>query len=247
MKVAICDDDPKDLDEYESLLNNTLMSVQVVAYSNGKQMLFELSSPEAMPDVIYLDVNMPDMSGIEVAKELRNRKYEGEIIFLTKSEEYWKSAFNVHAYQYIVKDDCTKKRFSEIFTEAIVRSRLQNDERILFTNGGEVASMLIRDIRYFEVTNRIVKVYYQDKIFEFYSPLSKLAEELSEQNFLRIHGSYLVYVPYIKLNFRSLSMKNKEIVLKDNTRLPIGRTYAAQVKEAFFDINKRTMKNENNT
>lgn len=223
MIIAICDDNESERQYYynkiSKLIKKESTDIEVQLYSNGIQVLFEFDSKENMPDILYLDIYMPDMSGIEVADRLRARGFDGEIIFLTQSDNHWQPAFDVHAYHYIVKNSCSDERFETILLNVINSITEKNEECILFNSCGETLSVKLRDIYYFEVKGRIVNVVYSDGIFEFYSSLSKLEEQLSTRNFIRIHRSYLVSKNYVvKAYYNS-------VILKDNTKLPVGRAY----------------------
>ncbi len=231
MIIAVCDDNEKERHEcsnkIESMLKDEHTNIDIRLYSNGKQMLFEFDSDENMPDILFLDILMPDMSGIEVANRLRTRGFDGEIIFLTQSENYWKPAFDVHAYHYIVKNDCTEEKFHAILNDAVKTVLEKNEDCILFSSCGETLSIRLRDIYYFEVRGRIIVVFYTGGSFEFYSSLSKLEEQLSNRNFIRIHRSYLVSVSYIAKAFYN------SVILKNNTKLPVGRAYKNIVSKMF--------------
>ena len=85
----------------------------------------------------------------------------------------------------------------------------------------------IEDILYFSVSNRIVNVIYyekgQQKVFEFYSSLSKLSEKLDDKEFMRIHSSYIVSRKYVtSINTRRVEMINGDII-------PVGKTYREKI------------------
>lgn len=232
MKIAVCDDNIEERDGYirrlTRLAESLSMPISVVPYDNGKQMLFAISDPAQVPEVIYLDINMPDMSGVDVAQMLRTRNYNGEIVFLTCSENYWKPAFDVHAYQYIVKGDCSEKKFASVFYSVVKAVSDKNEEYMLFSSCGEVVSIPVKDIRYFEVINRIITVHHNNGDFEFYSTLSKLEEQLSNRGFIRVHKSYLV--PGVQIAAATYRL----VMLKDNTQIPVGRAYQKNLR-AFFN------------
>ena len=229
IKIVVCDDNVKEQQEYikklEQLKTTIDVPVEIIPYKNGKQMLFELETPKNIPEIIYLDINMPDISGIDVAGELRNRNFKGEIVFLTRSDKHWQSAFDLRAFNYIVKDDCSEKRFSDIFHSLTSIVLEKNSEYMLFSSCGEVVTVAMNTIQYFEVIRNVVTVHYTGSKFEFYSTLGKLEEQLAGRGFVRIHKSYLISIYQIsRFTFN-------EVLLKDNTRLPVGRMYYKSLKE----------------
>ncbi len=231
MIIAICDDNKAEINKYcnkiTNILKNDFTNIIIQTYTSGKQMLFEFDSKEKIPDILFLDIFMPDMSGVEVANQLRTKNFNGEIIFLTQSEDYWQPAFDVHAYHYILKNDCSEEKFGEILQDAVKTVLEKNEDYILFSSYGETLSIRLRDIYYFEVRGRIIVVFYSEGSFEFYSSLSKLEEQLSQRNFVRIHRSYLVSENYVVKFFYN------SVILKNNTKLPVGRTYKNIVSKMF--------------
>lgn len=231
MIIAICDDDDKNREYYHNklskILKSTELDIKIQTYSDGRQLLFEFDKNENIPDIIFLDIYMPKIDGIEVANKLRLMRFDGEIIFLTKSDSYWQNAFDVHAYHYIVKDNCPDEKFNSIVDNVIKSVIDKNEDYILFNSCGKNLSIKIKDILYFEVTKRIVNVVYLEGTFEFYSTLSKLEEQLFSRNFIRIHKSYLVSKNYI------VKIYHNYVVLKDNTKLPLGRTYKNIINQTF--------------
>ncbi len=231
MIIAVCDDNETEINKYcdkiTNILKNDFTNINIQRYTSGKQMLFEFDSKENIPDILFLDIFMPDISGVEVANQLRVKGFDGEIIFLTRSENYWQPAFDVHAYHYIIKNDCSEEKFAIILRNAVKTVLEKNEDCILFSSYGETLSIRLRDIYYFEVRGRIIVVYYSEGSFEFYSTLSRLEEQLSQRNFVRIHRSYLVSENYIAKAFYN------SVILKNNTKLPVGRAYKNIVSKMF--------------
>ncbi len=231
MIIAICDDDVQDRKKYYkkiSVISKEMnLNIDIQSYSNGNQLLFELDEKENLPDILYLDILMPNIDGLRLAEQLRSIGFDGEIIFLTLSDQYWSNAFDIHAYHYLLKENCSDNKFKEVFQNA-VQAVLEKNEDYLFLNScGTSLAIKIKDIYYFEVIGRIVSVYYLNGKFEFYSALSKLEEQLISRNFVRIHKSYLVSKEYITKVYQDI------VVLKNDIKLPIGRKYKNTVNENF--------------
>ena len=132
-------------------------------------------------------------------------------------------AFDVEALHYIVKNQTTDKKFEEIFLKAIERSKRRSVETLSLSCAGEYRNIPISSVRYFEVQNRIVTVYYREldeiKSFEFYAKLSQIEESLYGRGFVRIHRAYLVAEKQIQ------KRTQREVRLLDGTILPVGKTY----------------------
>ena len=90
---------------------------------------------------------------------------------------------------------------------------------------GETRNIPLTDILYFEVIRRIITVHYGSEAFEFYSTMGKLENMLSQKGFVRIHRAFIVGHRHVA------SIKNNEVVMRDGTRLPVGRTYLKKLRE----------------
>ncbi|MEA5004752.1 MAG: LytTR family DNA-binding domain-containing protein [Christensenella sp.] len=205
MQILICDDDTLYMAQCQSQLQKLAVKhkveTEVQLTGSGRQLLFLSDNKLAKLDLIYLDHHMPGMSGMETARELRERGIWADIVFYTIDESQVLNAFDVEALHFIVKNKTSDEKFEQIFLKAVERSRRRNIEVISLSCVGDHKNIPIRDIMYFEVMNRIVTVHFNEgnkrTLFEFYSPLSKIEEFLFGKGFLRIHNSYLVAEKYV--------------------------------------------------
>lgn len=231
MIIAICDDNVQERKIYyekiSAISKEMNLNIDIQSYSSGSQLILETEKKENLPDILYLDIFMPNIDGLRLAEQLRSIGFEGEIIFLTLSDQYWSDAFDIHAYHYLVKENCSDNKFKEVFQNAVQAVSEKNEDYLFLNSCGTSLAIKIKDIYYFEVIGRIVSVYYLNGKFEFYSALSKLEEQLIRYNFIRIHKSYLVSKRYIIKVYRD------SVVLKNDIRLPIGRKYKNTVNENF--------------
>lgn len=230
MRIVICDDNPI---ERESLLKLTTQIAKIngfdaefEVFENAKQMMFELEDKLELIDIMLLDINMPGLDGMEAATKLRLKGYIGEIVFTTVSKSHMLRAFDVRAFNYIVKGETDKVKTEKIIKDVLETASEKSKEYMLFTGVGEYRNIAINEIKYFEVRGKIITVYYGCKSFEFISTIGKLENMLFTKGFLRVHRSFLVSLPYIKM------FTYEEITLIDNTVISVGRKYYSGLKEA---------------
>lgn len=229
MKIFLCDDEEEALEFYEEELKELATkhscSLEILKFTNGHEMLFYIDDQWDEIDAIYLDINMPDIDGIAIAEELRNSGFNGEIIFLTVSKEHFLPAFDVRAFNYIVKGESPSERFESIFLEIVRLVNEKEKEFILLSGGGEHRRIEIDDIHYFEIDKRIVTVHYKDQEFEFSSTLGKLENRLYNKGFVRVHRAFLVADNAIQdLDHKTLRLRNGDVI-------PVGRTYQKEVQD----------------
>lgn len=228
MKIAICDDNPNDIKEYaEKTLECARRfdaDVEILTYQSGKQLLF--ANEGEILDLILLDIHMPEITGLELVKKLREQGYKKDIIFLTESEDHMLDAFDVGAYNYIVKGKTTPERYRSVIKAGIDSAVRKSSAMMLFSAGGENINVPVSDIIYFEVIDHLITVHYSDKTFEFYSTIGKLEKKLEDYGFVRIYRSILLSTKYIK------SFDSKEVILRNGTRLPLSRGKADELRKS---------------
>lgn len=169
-------------------------------------------------DLIYIGVNS-NFDGIGIAKSIRKAGLNAVIVFFTRLKEAVFDAFDVEALHYLVIGKISVAKFDEVFRKAVSRAETRTQASIVLSCAGEQRRIVISQIYYFEVINRIVTVHYRDGTFEFYSTLSRLEDSLLRRGFVRVHRAYLVSGRYIA------NVKRKEITLTNGTTIPVGGKY----------------------
>jgi len=231
LNVAICDDNPQVLEYYHSLLTECAVEsgveVKFSMYESGEQLLFMLSDCPNDVDIIYLDILMGKMDGLETAKRLREIGCMAHIIFLTTSDEYVFEAFEAEPFYYIVKDEMPVRKFKDIFQKAKDSVKLRENDFIIIASGGTKTKLKLDQILYFEVQNRIITIHTQNGMLDYYSRLEDVEQQLSGKGFVRTHRSYLVNCYYIQ------KLKRSSLFLTDGTEIPVSGKYTQSVQEEF--------------
>lgn len=231
MKIAICDDE-KEMREYLSgLINRFLETVEVIQYENGEALL----ACEDNPDIIFLDILMPETKGMDVAKQLRERGSRAIIIFVTGVEEYVYQAFDVGAFHYLVKPIDVGK-FQKVLTRAMEQlaesDRDENKREVIVKTRGITRRVRLEDIVYAEVFNRNIVLHLKDCQIEYYGKMKEL-EAVVDDRFYRTHRSYLVNLKYVS------GYEAGKIYLGQETALLSKDKYAGFVREFLRYTRKR--------
>ena len=174
-------------------------------------------------DLIYIGIDS-SFNGISVAKSIRKAGINAIIVFFTRVKEAVFDAFDVEALHYLVDGQISVAKFDEVFRKAVTRAESRIQASIVLNCAGEQRRILISQIYYFEVFNRIVTVHYRDGTFEFYSTLSRLEDSLARRGFVRVHRAYLVSERYIA------SIRQREITLLNGTTIPVGGKYINNIQ-----------------
>ena len=181
-------------------------------------------------DLIFLDIEMPKLSGFELLDVLNNKP---QIIFITGKTEYAFKAFNYDAIDYLHKP-ITKERFNTAVEKALKQYKLKSGvydeegEHIYVRSDGEIHQIFIKDIKWIEARGDYMKIVTEEDNFLTLNTMKSYEEELPQDKFLRVHKSYLV-----KLNkIDRFSSTKLEI---DEYKIPISRNK----KKLLVDILKQ--------
>lgn len=193
MKIAVCDDDKKVREQMSSMIKRQAPDFDICQYATGENMI----SAGIDHNIYFLDIEMGDISGIELAKKIRSeRGNSGKrsiIIFVTAFREYMEDAFDVNAFHYLVKS-IKEKKFAEVFQRA-VNEVVSTDERrekyILVKDGESKRKLLLREIQYIESSDRKVIFHMDNGLTETYARMYDL-ENILGDSFFRTHRCYIV-------------------------------------------------------
>lgn len=238
ISIALCDDEIKYLDFYESkikaIANKHQLLVDIIRFKNGESLLFYLEDNPNKFDIIYLDILTGGMTGIETAMQIRKFNEFAKIIFLTSSESFVYNAFEAKASNYLIKS-LHDEKFEAVFLSTVKSlNRSLSKEVIRFKSQQKDITFNLSDITHFESFKRLVIVYTSNKeVHEFYYKLSDLITGLQDKGFILTHRSFLVNLAYIK------TISTNELTLKNNAVIPISRNLLKSVKQSFIEyLNK---------
>ena len=230
MKIAICDDEVAVSEVTKSLLQqwaiHQSISLSVHCYENGDDLI--LAQKSECFDLIFLDVLMPLLNGIDTAKELRRQNQNVPIIFLTSSKEFAFDSYEVKALQYLLKPVSPNQLWS-IMDDFMALIKNQKEIFVARTSDG-FCKIALEDTNYLEAQNKSVFVFPRNGTsIEIRELFSRCEEVFSlEQGFFRCHRSYI-----INLNFVNQFTKNS-VTMTDGVTLPISRNRSLAFKEAYF-------------
>lgn len=234
MRIAICDDE-KDIRELiANKVEKQYPDAEIIFFQSGEELLLVDESI----DILFLDIQMSGIDGMETARELRKKDKKVILIFVTAVEEYVFQAFDVGAFNYIVKpiDD---GKFSDVLHRAVDEWSSQNinekepEERyVLINNSGVHTKVILDEIVYAEVFNRKVVIHKLDGEIEYYGKMSDL-ESLAGDSFFRSHRAYLINFKYVE------KYDATTIYLERGTVLMAKQNYPEFVKKYMKYIQKR--------
>lgn len=232
IRIYLCDDNPGILARYQRQISEICLKskelITIKTTSSAAQLTFELAENPNVADILFLDIELGKENGLVLAKNLRNLQYRGEIIFLSTYSQYIFNCFDVSPFYYIIKGQLSKSKFSEIVTNAIALASQKNRDVFCFERKGNKTQIPIRDISHFTVNSRIITVFYNtDESFDFYCSINDLLDQLSSQEFVKCHRSFIVNLKYIT------TIKNRSVYLKNGVTIPVSKSCIQPLKLAF--------------
>lgn len=216
--IAICDDCTAFTTELEKLINyyGKLHSIKIMyqIYFDGDALLKDYNNGVRY-DLIYLDIEMRYINGIEAGHYIREMDETVLIIFVSSHENYMKELFEVEPFRFISKP-IDKRTFEKYLLNAYERV-MRSDGTYIYRYNKIYHQVKVKDIKYFESNRREILIVMLNGVERFYGKLDEVEKALEKYRFLRIHKSFLVNEAYIK------KIAFSYIVLFDGTNLRISQ------------------------
>ena len=228
MKIAVCDDDKRDIARIKKLVkaydadNNIVLSIS--EYESGSELLKAISNGENV-DIIFLDINMDDMDGLSVAKRIREINDDVPIILVTAFINYALDGYKVKASRFLIKDDLDKT-FDECMDD-ICKDIRKKSKTIAFNCVEGEMRMKASDIILIETSGHKNLIKLKNETYQIYEKLDVLEELLKGYGFLRTHNSFLVNMAHIR------GINSYVLTLDDGRQLPVPKARYKQVRQEY--------------
>lgn len=225
MRIAICDDEEIYRIELKSCLNKLLIDTDydINTFSDGRILLNRFE--ECPFDIVFLDIEMPEIDGITLARKLRAASDSVFIVFLTSHIEYALEGYEVNALRYLTKP-ADPNKVKEIIR--YVQDKQNNTHQIIIKSEGEDILIDINNIIYMESMDKNVRIVTSKEEYITRYNLSDYEEQLKNFGFFRIHRGYL-----ISLNKVKRIVKN-DVVMDNEITLPISRNNVKTLKDTLY-------------
>lgn len=216
ISIAVCDDEVMECCSMAGRIGTILKEMKIPCmvrqFHSGKEFL---RSPDSF-DIVFLDIIMPGMDGMRAARIFRRKALDKILVFISSSREYVFDAYDVEAFQYLLKpfDD---RKLQSVLQRAVRRIEDRPREFIIVSRERQQRKVFLDDIRYFEIQGRIVTVHGADGVFTYYQQIGSLEKELQGKGFFRCHKSFLVNLKYVD------TYNRQEAILDNGEKLMIAR------------------------
>ena len=216
LRIAVCDDAPHDAAFIASLLEKWAAAHEnAVAYEvfpSAEAFLFRYAEEKTF-DLLLLDVEMPGMSGVEMAKAIRRENKTIEIIFITGYSDYIAEGYEVAALHYLMKPVDEEKFFQTL--DRAAEKRLKNERTINLMLSGEMVRLPLYEIDYLDVHQNYVTVHAREE-YTVKKTLSDF-EALLDDRFFRVGRAMIVNLDAVRRTTRT------DVILRGGVTLPLPR------------------------
>lgn len=230
--IAVCDDIPIECadiaKQIETILKQSNTDFIIKKFFGGLELI---QSRESF-DIIFLDIKMPNINGMELAKQIRKQGRQSLIIFITSASEYVFDAFDVEAFQYLLKPIQTDK-LKNVLEKATKKMQIDaNIDFLLISANRQIQKVFLKDILYIESIGRIAKIHCNNGTLETYEQIGILEDKLSDKFFFRCHKCFLV-----NLNFVD-AFKKTEVCLENGEKIMLAKRRYEDFQKAILSYMK---------
>ncbi len=225
LSIAVCDDEVIECCNMARKIKDILEEMKIPCiirqFRSGGELLQALESF----DIVFLDIIMQDLDGMKTAQIFREKASDKILIFVSSSREYVFEAYDVEAFQYLLKpvDD---RKLKSVLQKAVLKAESRSQEFIIVSRERQKKKLFLDNIYYFEIKGRIVDVHGPEGIFTYYEQIGELENKLRDKGFFRCHKSYLINLKYVD------GYNRQEVILENGEKIVIAkRRYDKFVQE----------------
>ncbi|MBI3111207.1 MAG: response regulator [Ignavibacteriales bacterium] len=247
IKTLVVDDEPLAREGISTLLQGA-GDFQVIGHcANGEEAIEAIETKK--PDVVFLDVQMPEIDGFQVLESLDPKRMP-TVIFVTAYDQYALRAFDIHAVDYLLKPvdmerfeqalERTRKRLESKQTNGTdkhlkslleeLKSRDRKLERLVVKTGGKIFFLRTEEIDWIEAAGDYVKIHINTTEHIIRERITELESKLDPSRFLRIHRSTIVNIDRIK-EMQPMFYGDYVVILRNGTQLNLSRTYREKISK----------------
>lgn len=228
-RIALVDDDLNHLDIFRAYIERykgeNEIEIELVTFSSG---LAFISDYQPVYDILFLDIEMPHMNGMEVAKSVRKSDPHSVIVFITNMPQYAIKGYEVNAFDYMMKP--LEYSVFKVKFDAVINAVEGSDEFSMLIPWKDGSRLVKADeIIYVEIWGHLLSVKTKDETYQMSGTLKEIEDQLKNQHFIRCNKSYLINLQYV------IRMSSDIVVLLGGYELKISRSRRKEVQFAFID------------
>lgn len=227
IRIAICDD----ILEMTKFMTNIISDImdekkieyEILAFQSGKDLLEQIDNV----NLVFLDLEMPEMDGIKTGERIRRENEKCKIIVASAREDRMKEVFRLDAMRFVSKPYNREEIMEAI--DAYLQTYQVGLQRIEVYKNRKAYYIMQREIRYIQAYNGAVNIYVRNTVFHKEVTLSKMEEMLDEHIFFKIHKAIIVGLGFV-------TEYTKDKVFIDKEILPLSRRNSKEFERVFMDF-----------
>ncbi len=236
MRIAICDDDINFINTIEKYIDKHKRNIiDCDEYQSGEELVYAYKENQERYDVIFLDMEMEQLNGIETANLIRTIDERVIIVFITSHTEYMRESFKCSPFRFLVKP-VDEGEFKDVLRD--IRGKISAQRKVYaFSENKAKIRLYCDDIIYCESQDHWVMIHTKEKTYKICKSLNDVYEQLDPEMFCRVHKSFVINLFYIK------SIKDNDAELYHSDKLiPISRSYKKDVIKEYTDFLERDLR-----
>lgn len=226
LQLAVCDDEKVFRSDLRKILGTELelcgIDYHISEFTSGEELIAGLEKADCQ--ILFLDIEMKGIDGVEAARRLRETKRQMEIVFVTSYADFVFQGYEVRALNYILKPYESEKIAAVLHT-ALEALDIEAEKYYVIDQRGGSIRVPLSSVKYFSSDRRTVHAVTTEQEYTFYEKLSDLETELPD-TFVRIHNRYLVHLKY-------LDAVRQNTAVVDGEELPVSRSCKSGLSIAF--------------
>lgn len=235
IKIAVCDDDIAFTGTTQTFLEQIAteyhIELEISVFLSGSALMKEYEAGNSF-DLLFLDIEMSGMDGIETARHIREQDYHALIVYISSHDEYLRQLFEAEPFRFL-KKPVEYDEFLHVFFQAQKRITAMQNDYFCFRSGKNFMKVFCKDILYFESSGRKVILHTLQHAYEFYDKLNNVEETLKNFRFVRIHKAYLVNIDNVE------SFQYERLALTDGTILSISEKNRPRLRNELWHYFKK--------
>ena len=227
MRIAICEDDIIFQEELRQKIEKYYASLDVLisTYSSGEDLLKAMDHRNPAFDMIFMDIEMPGLDGLETSRIIHARWNDVPVIILTSHIDLAMEGYEVNAFRFLEKP-IRQDKFQKALTA--VYKRRMDETKIMVTDNGRNVLLSCREVMWLASENIHIRVMTTNGSYLIREKLKDRIAKLPKDPFFQIHRSYVVNLSYVH------SFDNREVIMTNGSHLPVSRNRFQAFKTAMF-------------
>ncbi len=230
VRVAIVEDEAELHDYYKIMMeawgNARNVRLVITFVESSEEYLFQYDGRHLF-DIIFLDICMKNMNGMELAHEIRKSDRNVQIVFVTGKSEYVFEGYEIGAVRYLIKP-VEESRLEETMDACMEKMENSRDDYLTIKYDGENLRLLRSDIIFLKVEGHYMQMRTADKVYEWKIGLKEMLAKLDAARFVKVNRSAVVNLEYVN------KITREECILENGDAIPISRGAYGPLNEAFM-------------